>query len=64
MWRLLYEKNVNKELNPIVSFLAEALHYILKVKDNNLIIKVANHSGTKNGICDFSETIIMPIKHL
>ena len=30
--------------------------YILKVKDNNLIIKGANQSGTKNGIYDFLET--------
>lgn len=29
--------------------------YILKVKDNNLIIKGANQSGTKNGIYDFLE---------
>lgn len=30
--------------------------YILKVKDNNLIIKGANQSGTINGIYDFLET--------
>lgn len=30
--------------------------YILKVKDDNLIIKGANQSGTKNGIYDFLET--------
>lgn len=30
--------------------------YILKVKDDNLIIKGANQNGTKNGIYDFLET--------
>lgn len=97
-YKILYEKNENKELKSAVSFLAEALQqmigcetieiiedgnvdkgcfisigntqlseninidqiendgYILKVKDDNLIIKGANQSGTKNGIYDFLET--------
>lgn len=97
-YKILYEKNANKELKSAVSFLAEALQqmigcetieiiedgnvdkgcfisigntqlsenvnidqiendgYILKVKDDNLIIKGANQSGTKNGIYDFLET--------
>ena len=97
-YKILYEKNANKELKSAVSFLAETLQqmigcetieiieegnadkgyfisigntqlseninidqiendgYILKVKDDNLIIKGANQSGTKNGIYDFLET--------
>ena len=97
-YKILYEKNANKELKSAVSLLAEALQqmigcetieiiedgnvdkgcfisigntqlsenvnidqiendgYILKVKDDNLIIKGANQSGTKNGIYDFLET--------